>query len=112
MMLNDAQQELCSTSRWDFSDLRAMVINCTLKRTPELSHTAGLAAIPIAILEANGVTVDQVRAVDLDLPPGVYPDMREHGWDHDDWPALFERVLAADILILTTPIWLGEKSSV
>ena len=38
--------------------------------------------------------------------------MREHGWDTDEWPEIFERVLAADILVLGTPIWLGEKSSV
>lgn len=80
--------------------------------SPEPSNTDGLLRIPIAIWEANGVTVDQVRAVDLDLPPGVQPDMTEHGFDHDDWPALHERVMAADILVLGTPIWLGEKSSV
>ena len=38
--------------------------------------------------------------------------MTEHGWDRDDWPAIFERVMAADILVLADPIWLGEKSSV
>jgi multimeric flavodoxin WrbA len=53
-----------------------------------------------------------VRPVDWDLPPGVYPDMREHGFATDAWPELFERVTAADIVILGTPIWLGEKSSV
>jgi len=110
--LNDRQRELCDTAPWDFSGLSAMIVNCTLKRSPELSHTQGLLDLGIAIMEANGVAVDTVRAVDLDLPPGVYPDMREQGWDHDDWPALFERVMAADILVVGTPIWLGEKSSV
>ena len=38
--------------------------------------------------------------------------MTEHGWERDEWPAIFERVIAADILVLLTPIWLGEKSSV
>ena len=38
--------------------------------------------------------------------------MTEHGWDRDDWPAIFEKVMAADILVITSPIWLGEKSSV
>ena len=38
--------------------------------------------------------------------------MTEHGWERDDWPAIFEKVLAADILVLLSPIWLGEKSSV
>ena len=57
------------------------------------------------------MVVDQVRSIDLDLAVGVWPDMTEPGWDSDDWPALFERVMAADILVLGTPIWLGEKSS-
>ena len=92
--------------------ISAVVINCTLKRSPERSHTDGLLAIPIGVLERQGVAVEVVRAVDLDLPPGVQPDMREHGFATDDWPALAERVLAADILILGTPVWLGEKSSV
>lgn len=96
----------------DFSDLSALFVNCTLKRSPEQSHTEGLARIAIGVMEANGVSVDLVRAVDEDLPPGVQPDMTEHGFDTDGWPALFERVMAADILVLLTPIWLGEKSSV
>jgi len=112
MAMNQRMQELNTTSRWDFTDLRAMIINCTLKRSPELSHTEGLLAIPKAILEANGVTVDEVRAVDHELPPGVYPDMREHGWGRDEWPTLFEKVKRADVVIIGTPIWLGEKSSV
>ena len=95
-----------------YSDLRAIVINCTLKPSPGPSHTQGLLDRSIAILRANGVVVDVVRAVDHDLPPGVYPDMREHGFATDDWPALVERVMAADILLLGTPIWLGDKSSV
>jgi multimeric flavodoxin WrbA len=63
-------------------------------------------------MEAQGVSVDQARAVDFDLAPGVWPDMREHGAETDDWPALYERVMAADIVVLGTPRRLGEKSSV
>jgi multimeric flavodoxin WrbA len=96
----------------DFSDLRAVFVNCTLKRSPERSHTQGLADLSIELMRTEGVTVDVVRAVDLELPPGVYPDMRSHGWPVDDWPSLFSLVMAADILVLCTPIWLGEKSSV
>lgn len=110
--LNEMQERLCAESRWDFSDLRALFINCTLKRSPEVSHTQGLADIAVAIMERNGVTVEVVRAVDLEIATGVYPDMTEHGWARDDWPDLARRVLEADILVLTTPIWLGEKSSV
>lgn len=96
----------------DFSDLRAVYVNCTLKRSPEVSHTAGLMAVSTAIMRRHGVVVDEFRLVDHDVAPGVYPDMREKGWAVDEWPALAERVLAADILVVGTPIWLGDKSSV
>jgi len=95
-----------------YDDLVALIINCTLKRSPEQSHTEGLLRIPKAVFEANGLRTDEVRAVDLDLPPGVQPDMREHGFDSDDWPSLFEQVMAADILVIGAPLWLGEKSSI
>ena len=78
----------------------------------EVSHTQGLADLSIAIMERNGVAVETIRAVDHEIATGVYPDMTEHGWERDDWPAISEKVLAADILVLTSPIWLGEKSSV
>jgi multimeric flavodoxin WrbA len=110
--MSDAPDGSEPTPSWDFRGLRAMVINCTLKPSPGQSHTQGLLDRSIGIMERNGITADQVRAVDHDLPPGVYPDMREHGFDTDGWPDLFERVIAADILIIGTPIWLGEKSSV
>ena len=112
MTLTSFQEELCSTSTWDFSDLKALFVNCTLKRSPELSNTEGLMRISTAIMERNGVEVNIVRAVDHDLAPGVWPDMREHGAASDAWPELYERVQAAHILVLGSPIWLGEKSSV
>ena len=96
----------------DFSDLKALFVNCTLKRSPERSHTQGLADLSIGIMERNGVAVDVIRAVDHEIATGVWPDMTQHGWGSDDWPAIVERVLGADILVLTSPIWLGEKSSV
>ena len=96
----------------DYSDLKALFINCTLKRSPEVSNTQGLADKAIAILEANGVETETIRALDHDIATGVWPDMTEHGWDTDDWPPIFDKVMAADILVLCTPIWLGEKSSV
>jgi len=96
----------------DLSDLRALVVNCTLTPTPGPSHTDRLAQNAVAIMRANGVTVDELRAVDHVIPPGVQTDMTEHGFDRDDWPAIQERVMAADILIIGTPIWLGDKSSV
>ncbi len=112
MTLSPRQKADCESHDWDFSDLSALFLNCTLKRSPETSHTRGLIDVSRAILEANGVTVEVTRPVDLHLPPGVYPDMTAHGWGTDPWPDLFEKVMAADILVLGTPIWLGEKSSV
>jgi multimeric flavodoxin WrbA len=110
--LTDLQEQQCATAPWDFSDLRAVYINCTLKRSPEVSNTQGLADTSIAIMRRLGVTVDVVRAIDHAIATGVQPDMTEHGWERDDWPAIFEQVMAADILMLLTPIWLGEKSSI
>lgn len=97
---------------YDFSGLKALFINCTLKPSPQQSHTQGLADSSIAIMAKLGVTAETVRAVDHEIAPGVYPDMREHGASVDEWPAIQEKVMAADVLVLMTPIWLGEKSSV
>jgi multimeric flavodoxin WrbA len=96
----------------DYSDLTALFVNTTLKRSPETSNTEGLMKISMSNMETNGITVDLIRAVDHDLPPGVYPDMTEHGFERDEWPSIFERVMAADILVVGTPIWLGQQSSI
>lgn len=112
MTLNAMQEELCQQSRWDFSDLQALFVNCTLKKSPEISNTEGLASISMEIMRRQGVAVEAIRAIDRDIATGVWPDMTEHGWDRDEWPAITEQVMAADILVLCTPIWLGEKSSV
>ena len=106
------KKTLCRQSQWDFSDLRAMFINCTLKRSPEISNTEGLASISMEIMRRQGVTVDAVRAIDHEIATGVWPDMTEHGWERDEWPTITAQVMEADILVLCTPIWLGEKSSV
>jgi len=112
MSLTEKQQALCDDNPYDYSDLRALFLNCTLKPSPQPSHTRELIDVSAAIMEENDVDVDVIRPVDLDLPPGVYGDMTEHGFETDDWPALYQKVLDADILVLGSPIWLGEKSSV
>ena len=111
-MLTKEQKELCESSDTDFSDLSALFLNCTLKISPELSHTEGLMKISQAIMDANGVTTEILRPVDHDIATGVYPDMTEHGWNSDEWPAIYDKVKAADILVIGSPIWLGDKSSV
>lgn len=112
MKLNEKQREMTATSKWDFSNLRALFLNCTLKPSPELSHTEGLINISKSIMEKMKVTVEVLRPVDYNIAYGVYPDMTEHGWEKDEWPQIYEKVKAADILVITTPIWLGEKSSI
>jgi multimeric flavodoxin WrbA len=96
----------------DFSDLKALFVNCTLKRSPEPSHTQGLIDVSRRIMEKHGVRVDEFRAIDHDIAIGVWPDMTEHGAASDEWPALFPRVMDADILVIAGPIWLGDNSSV
>ncbi|GAA5057693.1 flavodoxin family protein [Nocardia callitridis] len=96
----------------DFSGLRALFINGTLKRSPEPSNTQGLIDASAAIMTKNGVQVEQIRAVDHDIATGVWPDMTEHGWEVDEWPQLQRKVMDAGILVLAGPIWLGDNSSV
>jgi len=112
MNLTKKQIAQCESSQWDFSDLHALFLNCTLKRSPELSHTEGLINISWAIMEKNGMSVEVLRPVDHDIAYGVYPDMTAQGWATDAWPGIYQRVKAAHILVITSPIWLGEKSSV
>ncbi|MCW8981572.1 flavodoxin family protein [Altibacter sp.] len=95
----------------DFSNLTALYINCTLKQSPRMSHTKGLMDVSLNIMKEEGVSVEYLRFVDHDVAPGVYFDMTEHGAATDAWPEIWKKVDAADILIIGTPIWLGEKSS-
>ncbi|MGH3465119.1 MAG: flavodoxin family protein [Kribbellaceae bacterium] len=96
----------------DFTDLSALFFNCTLKRSPELSHTQGVIDISANIMRKEGVSVEVIRAIDHDIATGVWPDMTQRGWDTDEWPEIFPRVLAADILVIAGPIWLGDNASV
>ncbi|WP_339932013.1 NAD(P)H-dependent oxidoreductase [uncultured Brevundimonas sp.] len=95
-----------------YDDLSAVFINTSLKRSSETSHTQTLMDVAITIMETQGVKTTTLRAADLDIPPGVQPDMTEHGWDSDGWPAVQKQVMDANILVIGTPIWLGDKSSI
>ncbi|MAQ77386.1 flavodoxin [Candidatus Campbellbacteria bacterium] len=95
----------------DYSHLSALYINTTLKKSPRQSHTDGLMGLSKSIMDANGVSTEIIRLVDHNVAPGVYPDMTKHGVESDEWPELFNKIAAADILVIGTPIWLGEKSS-
>ena len=95
-----------------YADLHAVFINTTLKPSPEPSHTALLMAVSEQIMKAQGVAVEHIRAGDYHLAPGVQADMTEHGFERDDWPGIYARVRRANILVLGSPIWLGERSSI
>ncbi|MFD7325901.1 flavodoxin family protein [Streptomyces sp. NPDC059875] len=101
-----------SATPYRYDDLSALYVNCTLKRSPEVSNTEGLIDRSRAVMERQGVTTSLMRAVDHDIATGVWPDMTEHGWESDAWPDLYEQVMRADILVLCGPIWLGDNSSV
>jgi hypothetical protein len=95
----------------DYSDLTALFINTTLKSTSQgESHTERLMRNSMAIMEKAGVGVSMIRAADHAIAFGIYPDMREHGADHDDWPDhIWPKVSEADILVIGTPLWLGRR---
>lgn len=97
---------------FDYSNLTALFLNCTLKKSPETSNTEGLINISQKIMEKQGVTTEVIRPIDHKIAIGVHPDMRQHGWDYDDWPKIWEKVQKADILVIAGPIWLGDNSSV
>ena len=95
-----------------FAGLKALFINTSLKKDGSKSHTRLLMGASADIMKKNGVDVEHLHLLDYQVPPGIFPDMTEHGWDSDDWPKLWDKVKAADILVVGTPIWLGEESSV
>jgi multimeric flavodoxin WrbA len=95
----------------NFSDLKALFFNGTLTKSPGKSHTDLLIDISRNIMGKQGVSTEVIRTVDHDIASGVYPDMREQGWDSDEWPEIYKKVLDADILVLAGPIWLGDNSS-
>ena len=112
MPLNEIQDDLCSRNTTDFSDIRAVFLNCTLKPPAEASHTGLLMGTSAEIMRRNGVAVEEIRPSGYRIAFGVQPDMTENGWPEDDWPQLWEKIAPAEILVIGTPIWLGEESSV
>ncbi|MFF3717059.1 flavodoxin family protein [Streptomyces prasinus] len=88
--------------------MKALVVNCTLKASPEPSNTEALASVVAERLSEHDVKVDFVRAVDLRLAPGVVTDAGEG----DEWPRVHAKLLESEILIIASPTWLGRPSSV
>jgi multimeric flavodoxin WrbA len=88
--------------------LRALVLSCTLKPSPAASNTEALADVLSAALEAGGVACETLRVVDHNVLPGVSSDEGEG----DAWPAIRTKIVGAEILVLATPTWFGQPSSV
>jgi multimeric flavodoxin WrbA len=90
------------------SPLTALILNCTLKRSPEPSNSEALARVLGDALVELGATYEVVRIADHVVHPGVKTDEG----DGDEWPLIHEKLLAAEILVIATPIWMGQPSSV
>ncbi|WP_428063422.1 flavodoxin family protein [Brevundimonas sp.] len=88
--------------------MKALILNCTLKPSPETSSTEALAQVVIDELKKGGAESELVRLVDLNLKPGVKTDQGEG----DGWPAVHAKIMAANIVVFATPTWVGQMSSV
>ncbi|HSL09950.1 MAG TPA: NAD(P)H-dependent oxidoreductase [Actinomycetota bacterium] len=88
--------------------MRALILNCTLKPSPATSNTQALADVVVRALEDHQVSTEVVRVVDRRVVPGVETDLG----DGDEWPQLHGSVMRSDILVIASPTWLGQPSSV
>jgi multimeric flavodoxin WrbA len=88
--------------------MKALFVNCTLKPSPDDSNTEALARVVSEAMVKDGVEVEHVRAVDLNLLPGVKTDQGPG----DDWRHVHGQLLNAEILVIASPTWLGRPSSV
>ena len=88
--------------------MRAVALSCTLNPTPATSNTEALTHVLLDALGRQGVETELIRVVDHDVRPGVESDMG----DGDEWPAIRQRIVTSEILVLASPTWLGKPSSV
>jgi len=89
--------------------MKAICLNCTLKPSPQPSNAGSLADVVMSALREAAVETDEIRLVDHRIDAGVVSEAVAEG---DEWPAIRERILAADILVVATPTWIGQPSSV
>jgi multimeric flavodoxin WrbA len=90
------------------ADLTALALVCSLTPSPAPSSSELMARHVLDELATHGVSGTSVRVVDHNVMPGVQTDMG----DGDAWPGIREKILAADIFVLATPIWMGHPSSI
>jgi multimeric flavodoxin WrbA len=90
------------------ASLSAVALVCSLKKSPAASSSELMAEQVCAQLGSHGVTTETLRCVDYAIAPGVEADMG----DGDEWPRIREKLLGCDILVLSTPVWVGHPSSI
>ncbi|MBU6081542.1 flavodoxin family protein [Allobacillus halotolerans] len=87
--------------------LKCVFLNTSLKKSGEKSNTEALFDEAKKVYEKEGVEVEVLRMADYNIPVGISDDLGEG----DEWPGILQKILNADIFILGSPVWLGEKSS-
>ncbi|HVW96270.1 MAG TPA: flavodoxin family protein [Mucilaginibacter sp.] len=87
--------------------MKALIINCTLKPSPEFSNTGALINKAAQQLKQSGVETEVIRLVDYEIKPGTETDMGKG----DQWPAVIEKIKKCNIFIIGTPIWMGHLAS-
>lgn len=88
--------------------LKAVILNCTLKKSPEISNTRALIDKVVRLMEPMGVKSEVIRVVDHHIPFGV----SSNEGDGDEWPKILKKLATVDIVIIGTPIWFGVRSAV
>ena len=88
--------------------LKALFLNCTLKKSPEPSNTEALINKAVALFKEKDVESEIVRVVDHNVAFGVSSDEG----NGDEWPKILEKIRTCNILIIGTPIWFGVRSAV
>jgi multimeric flavodoxin WrbA len=86
--------------------LKSVFLLGTLKASTEISNTQILSEFLANHLKSDGAESEIIRLADYNIKPGVFISI-----DSDDWPAIFEKILEADIVIFATPVWWGSQSS-
>ncbi len=108
-MVTNKERKTGKASNNDYSNLKALFLNCTIKPSPEVSHTRGLCDDVAKVYEEeHGIKSEFVRVIDYNVPSGLKSDMG----NGDEWPLILEKIKESDIIIVGTPIWIGNISSV
>jgi multimeric flavodoxin WrbA len=88
--------------------LRAVILNCTLKKSPDMSNTQALIDKVVELMSPLGVESEVIRVIDHRISFGVSSGEGEG----DEWPKILTKLTRADIIIIGTPLWFGVRSSV